>query len=103
MKVAIPSDDKIKISPSFKSCRGFLVYEIDDHSLVKFEYRINQTDENTSDYNENIANMLLDCNSVICNQIEKPIKESLKNNQKQILRTLETDAKKALMNLMCRI
>jgi predicted Fe-Mo cluster-binding NifX family protein len=103
MKVAIPSDDKIKISPSFISCKGFLIYELDDHTLVNYEYRLNLLEENSNDNHEKIGSLLLDCSSVICNQIEKPVKELLKNNQKQILKTLETEAKKALMNLMCRV
>jgi len=101
MKVAIPTNDKIKIAPSVIECKGFLVYEIDDHNLVDFEFRelnsINVPKE------QSIINLLEDCNSMICTKIEPSIKESLKNANKQILRTLEENAKKALINLMCRV
>jgi len=101
MKVAIPTNDKIKIAPSVIECKGFLVYEIDDHNLVDFEFRelnsINVSKE------QSIINLLEDCNSMICTKIEPSIKESLKNANKQILRTLEENAKKALINLMCRV
>jgi predicted Fe-Mo cluster-binding NifX family protein len=101
MKVAIPSNDKIKISPTFSDCVGYLVYEIDDHNLVKYEFRLNNN--GASGKEASIANLLDDCSSIICNNIEKPIKETLKNSNKQILKTLEEDAKKALINLMCRV
>ena len=101
MKVAIPTNDKIKIAPSVIECQGFLVYEIDNHNLLNFEFReknsINLPKEQA------IVKLLEDCNSMICTKIEPSIKEKLKSSNKQILRTLEENAKKALINLMCRV
>lgn len=101
MKVAIPTNDKIKIAPSVIDCKGFLVYEIDNHNLVDFEYR----EQNSINLpkNQSIVKLLEDCNSMICTKIEPSIKESLKSANKQILKTLEDNAKKALINLMCRV
>ncbi len=101
MKVAIPTNDKIKIAPSVIECKGFLVYEIDDHNLVDFEFR--ELNSTKVPKEQSIINLLEDCNSMICTKIEPSIKESLKNANKQILRTLEENAKKALINLMCRV
>lgn len=101
MKVAIPTNDKIKIAPSVLGCKGFLVYEIDNHNLVDYEFReqtLDITPKETA-----IINLLNDCNSMICTKIEPSIKDNLKSSNKQILRTLEENAKKALINLMCRV
>ncbi len=101
MKVAIPTNDKIKIAPSVIDCKGFLVYEIDDHNLVDYEFR-----EQTQDLipkESAIVSLLSDCNSMICTKIEPSIKDNFKSSNKQILRTLEENAKKALINLMCRV
>ncbi len=101
MKVAIPTNDKIKIAPSVLDCKGFLVYEIDDHNLVDFEFREQTPDTTTK--GPAIISLLNDCNSMICTKIEPSIKDNLKSSNKQILRTLEENAKKALINLMCRV
>lgn len=101
MKVAIPTNDKIKIAPSVLDCKGFLVYEIDNHNLVDYEFREQTLD--TTPKETAIINLLNDCNSMICTKIEPSIKDNLKSSNKQILRTLEENAKKALINLMCRV
>lgn len=101
MKVAIPTNDKIKIAPTVSNCKGFLVYEIDDHNLLNYEYR-EHISFNTSE-DPDILNLLNDCSSMICTKIEPAVKENLKSANKQILRTLEENAKKALINLMCRV
>lgn len=101
MKVAIPTNDQIKIAPTLINCKGFLVYEIDNHNLVDFEFRENQ--QNNGNPEIDVMNILSDCKSIICTKIEPTIKENLKKSNKQILRTLEENAKKALINLMCRV
>ncbi len=101
MKVAIPTNDQIKIAPSVLNCKGFLVYEIDDHNLVDYEFREQPAIRTPKE--PAILNLLSDCNSMICTKIEPSIKDNLKSSNKQILRTLEENAKKALINLMCRV
>ena len=98
MKVAIPSSDKITINKSIYDCEGFLIYQIDDHNLVDYEFRANgkkSADE--------ITILLEDCSSIICNKIEPEVKDLLKANKKQILRTSEENVKKAVLNMLCRI
>lgn len=101
MKVAIPTNDKIQIAPSVINCKGFLVYEIDDHNLVNYEFR--EPNLYNIPKESEILALLNDCSSMICTKIEPSVKENLKSANKQILRTLEENAKKALINLMCRV
>ncbi len=98
MKVAIPSNDKININKSFLNSEGFIIYQIDDHNVVDFEYR-----ENSNKSVNEVVNILDDCSSFICNKIEPEIKEVLKGQNKQILKTLEENVKKAMLNMMCRV
>ncbi len=98
MKVAIPSSDKITINPSFYNSEGFLIYQIDDHNVVDYEFRAN--DKKTA---SEISVLLDDCSSVICNKIEPDVKDLLKANEKQILRTMEENVKKAMLNMLCRV
>jgi predicted Fe-Mo cluster-binding NifX family protein len=34
MKIAIPSDDKVKIAPKFDEAKGFIIYELDKNYLL---------------------------------------------------------------------
>lgn len=103
MKVAIPSNDHIKISQDFLSSKGFLIFELDDHSLVNYYFRENPYCEDKSIELTNVLNVIDDCNSIICTRLDKEINENLKKSNKQVLKTLEENAKRALINLMCRV
>ncbi len=89
MKVAIPTDDQIKISKDILRCKGYLVYEIDDHSLINYEFLINPFPEDTTKAKTEILNTLEECSSIICNRMETNLKEKLKSNHKQILTTFK--------------
>ncbi|MCE5304867.1 MAG: NifB/NifX family molybdenum-iron cluster-binding protein [Chloroherpetonaceae bacterium] len=95
MKIAIPSDDKVKITQNFNNAKGFIVYELDNKLLVNFEYR-----EKNHQGNE-VINLIDDCSSVICNKIEVDIREELAKNDIKVLKTIESNAKKAVLNLFC--
>lgn len=103
MKVAIPSDDKIKISTNILTCKGYLIFELDEHSLVNYVFSPNPHLNDELVAESNLCNTLSDCSTVICGKINGTIKEKLKSANKQILTTFEENAKKALINLMCRV
>ena len=103
MKVAIPTDDKVKICPDILACKGYLVYEIDDHSLVNYIFMPNPYFDDVNLAKQELCNTLSECNAIICNKINTVLKEKLKSTNTQILVTLEENAKKALINLMCRV
>jgi predicted Fe-Mo cluster-binding NifX family protein len=95
MKIAIPSDDKVKITQNFNNAKGFIVYELDNKLLVNFEYREKNHQSNQ------VINLIDDCSSVICNKIEVDIREELAKNDIKVLKTIESNAKKAVLNLFC--
>ncbi len=104
MKIAIPSDDKVKITQNFNNAKGFIVYELDNKLLVNFEYREknHQKDGISQNHQSNeVINLIDDCSSVICNKIEVDIREELAKNDIKVLKTIESNAKKAVLNLFC--
>ena len=103
MKVAIPTNDQIKISKDILNCKGFLIYEIDDHSLVDYKYIKNPAFDCEANSFELLSQTIKECKTIICSPLEPLVKKRLKEENKQILVTMEENAKKALINLMCRV
>jgi len=103
MKVAIPTNDQIKISKDILNCKGFLIYEVDNHALVDYEFHENPKMNLDSEALETLSKTLKECSTIICAPINSIVKTRLKEEKKQILVTMEENAKKALINLMCRV
>jgi len=104
MKIAIPSDDKVKIAPKFDEAKGFIIYELDNKLLVDFEYK-ERTDgvasEDANNHNDELIKLLDGCSSVICNKIDSRLRDVLAKNEIKVLKTVESNAKKAVLNLFC--
>ena len=104
MKIAIPSDDKVKIAPVFNEAKGFIIYELDNKLLVNFEYK-ERTDgiasEDADNQNDELTKLLDGCSSVICNKIDSKFRDELAKNDIKVLKTIESNAKKAVLNLFC--
>ncbi len=104
MKIAIPSDDKVKIAPKFDEAKGFIIYELDNKLLVNFEYKERLdgvASEDASDHNDELIKLLDGCSSVICNKIDSNIRQGLAQKNIKVLKTIESNAKKAVLNLFC--
>jgi predicted Fe-Mo cluster-binding NifX family protein len=103
MNVAIPTNDSVKISSDILSCTNYLIFELEDHTLVNYHKIENPYANDKIRAEEEISNTLSECKTIICNKIPNNVKMKLKASNKQILVTLEENAKKALVNLMCRV
>lgn len=106
MRVAIPTDDKVKIAPNIEECLGFLIFEAGNENVRLIEFRKNplQNGENTSENakNEALFNSLCDNEVVICYKIDKELSEMLKKAGLKIYKTMETIAFRGIINTICR-
>ena len=103
MKIAIPSDDKVKIAPIFDEAKGFIIYELDNKLLINFEYKekIDGVVSEDASNNYELMKLIDGCSSVICNKIDSNIRQELAKNDIKVLKTIESNAKKAVLNLFC--
>jgi len=106
MRVAIPTDDKVKIAPNFEDCDGFMIFEAGNENVRLIEYRKNplKYGEHIGKENQNdvICNLLCDNEVIICYKINKELSEMLKSSGLKIYKTLETIALKGIINTICR-
>ena len=106
MKVAIPTDDKVKIAPNIEECLGFLIFEAGNENVRLIEFRKNplKNGENypDNDKNEVLFNLLCDNEVVICYKIDKDLSEMLKSSGLKIYKTMETIAFRGIINTICR-
>jgi len=99
MKVAIASDDKIKISNHFGRALGFVIFELKDNKIINQEYRENKGKNQgkcgTCDHAAMIRN-IKDCQVVISYGMGKKIYEDLSKNKISAVVTEEKDVKNAI-------
>lgn len=106
MKVAIPTDDKVKIAQNIEECQGFLIFEAGNENVRLIEFRKNPL-QNGEHYTENeknkaLFNLLCDNEVVICHKIDKDLSDMLKSTGIKIYKTLETIAFRGIINTICR-
>jgi len=84
MKIAVASDDKTTISEHFGRACGFMVFEIENNTIIKEEYRENigkSTGECHSCDHDTMIKNIKDCNVVISYGMGQRIyADLLKNN-----------------------
>ena len=106
MRVAIPTDDKVKIAPNIEDCLGFLIFEAGNENVRMIEFRKNplKNGDNYSEKakNEALFNLLCDNEVVICYKIDKELSDLLKSSGLKIYKTLETIAFRGIINTICR-
>jgi predicted Fe-Mo cluster-binding NifX family protein len=80
MKIAIPSDDKIKITMRTGQTKGFMVYEIQNKTIINKEYRINaqqEHDESKEHSHKQIIELLKDVDILLVAKIGKHMKRDV--------------------------
>ena len=84
MKIAVASDDQKTISEHFGRACGFMVFEIENNTILKQEYRENlgkSTGECHSCNHDTMIKNIKDCDVVICYGMGQRIYDDLlKNN-----------------------
>jgi len=102
MKVAIPTNDRVKICPHFGRTQGFMIYLIEENEIKYSEYRRNvftdhalgKHDEHSQNHDEQhnhshnrIINALQDCELVIAGGMGQRLIADLKVAGKEIILT----------------
>ncbi len=122
MKIAIPSNDKITLSPHFGRTQGFIIFQISEGKILSTEYRPNSfTHHVTGQQNQygphpghghdghhdhqglhghhshsRILDALVDCDAVIAGGMGTRLQEDLTRAGKKIIITSQTDARQAV-------
>lgn len=107
-KIAVPSNDGIHIAEDFGTSKNFLIFEAGDGFISNEEIRRNPADLNSSktindeERNSLVFNKLCDCEIIICQKINIDLLNKFKSIGLQILKTLESNARKGIINMVCR-
>lgn len=83
MKVAIPSDNQSTITKRTGQSKGFMVYDIINHKIVRSEYRENlmgKHDEEAEHSHAQIIELLNDVNILLVAAIGKYMKKDVDNS-----------------------
>jgi predicted Fe-Mo cluster-binding NifX family protein len=96
MKIAIPTNDKLKIVYHLRFAHGFMIYEIEDDEIRNKYYRklavMNNTDMQVGEFNySHFAQILTDCDLVILYAMNSEIEQEFKKAKIEIFITSETD------------
>lgn len=106
-KIAVPSIDKIHIADDLYSAEIFIVFEIGNGVINSEESRKNPLKNKTESLNESeknavLFNILCDCQIIICRKIQQELAKNFKDAGIQVLKTLEENARKGIINTICR-
>ena len=110
MKTAIPSNDGENISVNFERSRGFIIFETHEGSVLKVEFRDNNTlgitighfkrrakSEDCKEYaHRPLPSALNDCDAVITSGLGQCAITHLRSAGKKVFFTSERNARKAL-------
>lgn len=114
MKIAVPSNDRVTLSPHFGHTGGFLIFQTSDQQVLTTEYRPNtfthhvmgqehhhghesgSHHEHGQHSHSRILNALEDCQVVIAGGMGYRLQEDLIQAGKEIYITHQTDALKAV-------
>ena len=115
MKVAIPTNDGIRIISDFDKIEGFKIFEIIDGSIhherfiTNFTSQFNDQDDFINNYNNKpekplkpIFRAIEDCKVVISNGISKKLFEDLVLAKKELYITEADDVRSAIRNYIRR-
>jgi predicted Fe-Mo cluster-binding NifX family protein len=106
MKIAIVSDDQKTIASHFGRALGFVIFESENSTIINREYRPNRFtmhvqhpgEEHGPEHHHShgpIIEALRDCTVVISHGMGRRIYDDLKNNDKEVYITSETEVDKA--------
>lgn len=104
MKIAIPTNDGIRITSNTKYLKGFKIFEIIDGKVIKesFVTGLNEIIDQEIPYDPNglplnpLVNALEDCKLVISNGLDKKLFEDLVKAQKEVYITDATEVRIAV-------
>ncbi|MCK4679072.1 MAG: hypothetical protein KAT48_13135 [Bacteroidales bacterium] len=105
MKIAISTDEWETISYHFSRTKGFAIFEVEGNKIKSLEYRPNvffthtrglDTMSHVLERYSPILNIIMDCEVVISNGMEKCIYDHLKRRGIEVYVTNETNVKNAL-------
>jgi predicted Fe-Mo cluster-binding NifX family protein len=106
MKILIPSNDKKQIAEIFEQANYFIFYEAGKGIVKIIEERKNPIKENFNksedEQIEQLYNFLCDCEIIICKKIHPKLSTKFKSSNTLILKTLETNSKTSIINMVCR-
>ncbi|MFC2123247.1 NifB/NifX family molybdenum-iron cluster-binding protein [Bacteroidota bacterium] len=113
MKVAIPTNDGIRIISDFRKIEGFKIYEIENGTILHERFITNftsrffsQDDTFPNQNNKNnkpvkpIIRAIEDCKVVISNGISKELFEDLVQVEKEVYITEASDVRSAIRNFI---
>ncbi len=83
MKIAVPTDDRVKITSRSGRTKGFLVFTIDNSKISTSEYRINphkhhdEEEEKHDHSHKEMVEVLSDCEVMVTNRVGPHLKKDL--------------------------
>ena len=97
MKIAIPTNDGLTLSPDFGQAKGFLVLTLELGKITREEMRWNKLSEVLCSP-EGFLNHLHDCRAVLVSAIGPTYKGLLERQETEIVRTKESIITNAYLN-----
>jgi len=89
MKIAIPTNDGLTLSPEFGQAKGFLVLTLELGTLINEEIRWNLLSDLLCS-SDGILNPIADCQVVLVNNIGPLFSKLVSAQKKEIVRTEES-------------
>jgi predicted Fe-Mo cluster-binding NifX family protein len=99
MKLAIPTNDGLSISPDFIQAKGFLILTIELGAITREEILWNTKNDNHGS-SEGIPDAISDCQVVMVNNIGHVMNDLLSVHKKEVIRTPESIITNAYVQFM---
>jgi len=102
MKIAIPTNDRIKVAERTGRAKEFAVIEIINSKVKNTDYRINTHKHSSSEQNhthKDLVELLNDCDSIIANRFGKHLKDDMAEAKIELKLTEETEIKEIINKL----
>ncbi len=83
MKIVVPTDDRVSITPRSGRTKGFLVFTVEGTEIIASEYRVNphkhhHGDEEKHDHShKEMVEVLNDCEVMVTNRVGPHLKKDL--------------------------
>lgn len=106
MKVAVATDDFVSVTGHIGRCTGFLVFEIENDTVINVEQRENNFTHHktSSDHNHShghshasLVEGLSDCKALICTSAGWRLQDDFKSAGKELIFTRENLAEEAAL------
>ncbi len=107
--IAIPTNNEQTLAERTGRAKGFLIYEIEDKTARRLEFRINphkhddKENEHEEHTHEDVMEVLKDCTYILVNKVGKHFVQDLKHAQIKIYKAKENNIDKAVSEFLAHI